>query len=437
MEARNDVQRPQPNGPEPNGDAFDRADWRSLCYLLEPFWYFMNRATLVLSLLAAFLVGGTAGWFLHGTRDSRVRSAPEPLAPPIAAGNGQTARTAKSRAATPPPPPQTLIEDLLIALQDKTLTAEFRGNARDRLRMMGINRSTRPLRLSIPAGQAFEGANGSVVAMRPYLVDFRPGETRIEEFKSIATASTNRVADGALAVSTATFPKLQPLLEYVADHAEIAAPSAQTAALAILENLPASAFANFAEAGNDLPNQWDTAAFKVETADIIQAMTMMRQMGIPDEQLAITVDPQTKIEAMIDPLAHAIAMRHYGITPEAEWSYWKHELLEGDPSTRHYALHGIARYFPEVALPMLPRWAREPRTSPIFRTVAIQALAETERAEALPLLKQLESDLGPQTDLGKTAHEAVRILDGMLNHPAANVAQSAVVFRMTKAPGAL
>jgi len=399
----------------------------------------MNRAALVICLVAALFLGGACGWFLRGVRETRSLNTPEPLAPVIAAGRGLSGAggAGHSRASpTPPPPPQTLIEDLLIALQDKTLTAEFRGNARDRLRMMGINRSTQPLRLSIPAGQAFEGANGLVVSLRPYVVDFHPGETRIEEFKSIATASTNRIADGALAVSTATFPKLQPLLEFVADHPEIAAPAAQTAALAILENLPASAFAKFAETGNDLPNQWDTTSFKVETADIVQALMMLRQMGIPDEQLAITVDPQTKIEAMIDPLAHAIAMRHYGITPEAEWSYWKHELLEGDPSTRHYALHGIARYFPDVALPMLPRWAREPRTSPIFRTVAIQALAETQRAEALPLLRQLESDLGPQTEMGRTAGEAAGIMDKVLNRPAAT-AQKTVVFRMSKAPGSL
>ena len=399
----------------------------------------MNRALLIACIATALCLGGAGGWLLRGVREARSRPAPEPLAPPLAlagtsGGNRQGARTKK--APTPPPSPQALIEDLMLAIQDDVAKVEFRGNSRDRLRIMVTNRATQPLRLSIPAGQTFESANGSVVMLRAHVLDFRLGETRIEDFATIATASTNRVADGSMAASAATQPKLQPMLEFVDDHPEIATPTAQTAALAILENLPASAFAKFAETGNDIPNQWDTAPFKVETADIVQALIMLRQMGIPDEQLTITVDPQTKIEAMIDPLAHAVAMRHYGIPPEGEWAYWKHELLEGDPSTRHYALHGIARYFPEVALPMLPRWVRETRTSSVFRTVALQALAETQRSDALPILLDLERELGPQTELGKAAAEAARILDALLTRPAPGT-RKAIVFRMTKAPSPL
>ena len=403
-------------------------------------WVFrlsMTRATFLIALTAALSLGGAGGWALRGIRESRLRDGPEVLAPPTS-GGAAFARGRSGSGKTPIPAalPQSITEDLLLALQDRVLTAEFRGNARDRLRMTGINRATQPLRLSIPAGQTFESANGNVVVIRACLVDFRPGESRIEDFATAGTASTNRVADALFVPSVARHARLEPLLEALADLPEVATPTAQTAALALLENLPAGAFAQFAETGNDLPNQWDTAAFKVETVDIIQALILLRQMGIPDEQLAITVDPQTKIEAMIDPLAHAVAMRHYGIPAEGEWAYWKHELLEGDPSTRHYALHGIARYFPEVALPMLPRWAREARTSAIFRTVAIQALAETRRSEAVPVLKALEQELGAQTELGKTAAEAGRILERQLNSPTTG-ARKAIVFRINRAPGRL
>ena len=404
----------------------------------------MNRVSLVLCFAATLAIGVAGGWILRGQREARSRPGPEPIAPTLAlslasakTGAGAQFKTGEAgkRASLPTPPPMWT-EDLLTALRDKVLVVEFRGNARDRLRMLATNRATSPLRLSIPAGQVFESANGSVVMLRAYVTDFKSGESHIDDFATLGTASSNRVADAAFVSSTATQPKLRTLLEFVADHPEIATPTAQTAALAILENLPASAFAKFVETGNDIPTQWDTTPFKVETVDIVQALMMLRQMGIPDEQLAITIDPQTKIEAMIDPLAHAVAMRHYGIQPEGEWAYWKHELLEGDPSTRHYALHGIARYYPEVALPMLPRWARESRTSPIFRTAAIQSLTETRRAEALPLLKELEHELGPETELGKTAAEAARILDTTLNRPSV-ATRKAIVFRMTKTPGPL
>ena len=405
----------------------------------------MKHASLILSFATILFLGVSAGWFLRGGREVGQASAPTAPAlvkatPPFAFKTGVSHQeTAPSQPGNEAPVPATILtEDLATALQDGVLTAEFRGNGRERLRMMGTNRSKQVVRLSVPAGQTFQSANGSVVVLRARTLDFQPGESRLEDFATLATASTNRVTDGTYVSSSTPQPKLQALLEFLSDHPEVSTAAAQTAALALLENLPAPAFAKFTETGNDLPNQWDTTAFKVETADIIQALSILRQMGIPDEQLAITVDPQTKIEAMIDPLAHAIAMRHYGIKPEGEWAYWKHELLEGDESTRHYALHGIARYFPDVALPMLPRWAREPRTSQVFRVVAIQALAETQRMEALPVLKALELELGPETDLGRTAREAAGYLSASLNKASKQPpGKTAVAFRTTAAPGPL
>ncbi|MEI6351130.1 MAG: hypothetical protein WCP06_08485 [Verrucomicrobiota bacterium] len=413
----------------------------------------MKRAPLILILTAVLLLGVSGGWFLRGAHDLKLAtaSAPEPIAPqtgptvtkPLVGFKTGASRQSEIEppqpgAAGPQSPAPVLTVDLASALQDGTLKAEFRGNGRERLRMMGSNGTRQAVRLSIPAGQAFESANGSVVALRARTIDFAPGENRLEDFPTLAVASLNRVSDATYVISATPQPKLQPLLDFLAEHPEISTPAAQTAALALLENLPASAFAKFAETGNDLPNQWDTTAFKVETSDIVQALFALRQMGIPDEQLAITVDPQTKIEAMVDPLAHAAAMRYYNIKPESEWAYWKHELLEGDQSTRHYALHGIARNFPEVALPMLPRWAREAKTSQVFRVVAIQALAETQRIEAYPVLKALEVELGPETELGRTAREAASYLDATMNKASKTApGKTAVAFRMTKTPGAL
>jgi hypothetical protein len=121
-----------------------------------------------------------------------------------------------------------------------------------------------------------------------------------------------------------------------------------------------------------------------------------------------------KIEGMIDPACRTAAMRYYGITAEKEWDYWKKELLEGDPSTRHYALYGIARFYPAVAVEMLPKWAREKRTTQLFRLTALQALGETQRPEALPLLSDLVNELGRNTELGRAALQAAQLLDTSL-----------------------
>ncbi len=400
----------------------------------------MNRTLSSLRFAAILCAGGLAGWFLRGMP---VADHPAPLPPPVAASVAAASPT-PSHPATPgpeaeaaPSPPtdlsavpagERLTADLAYALEDGAVSAEFRGNARDQLRMVIVNRSAQPVRLSIPAGQAFEGTRGKVIVPRARILDFAPGETRLETLGTLATASTNQVEDGAFALAAVSPEKLQGLLRYLGDHPEVSLPAAQTAALAILENLPASAFAKFTGPGGDLPALWNTAAFKVEVVDLVGALIVLRQLGIPDEQLAITVDPQTRIEAMIDPLAHAAAMEYYGIKPENEWAYWKHELLQGEPGTRHYALHGIARYFPDVALSMLPAWARERRTNPIFRRVAIEALAETGQPEALTSLHALETELRNEAELAKAAHDAARYLQATLDRNASDIPPVAFRF---------
>jgi len=100
-----------------------------------------------------------------------------------------------------------------------------------------------------------------------------------------------------------------------------------------------------------------------------------------------------------------------------EWTYWKHELLEGDPGTRHYALYGIARYFPDVALQMLPKWARETRLQPIYRLSAVRAMAVTHRPEAIPILHKLEQEFGSDSDLSRSADRAEKYLNTQFTQP--------------------
>jgi hypothetical protein len=84
---------------------------------------------------------------------------------------------------------------------------------------------------------------------------------------------------------------------------------------------------------------------------------------------------------------------------------------------------------------MLPRWAREPRTNPVYRLSAVQALADTQRPEALPILAALQTELGLGTALGKAAKGAADYLDYQLAQNAA--ARSAVAFRTSREVEAL
>ena len=93
-------------------------------------------------------------------------------------------------------------------------------------------------------------------------------------------------------------------------------------------------------------------------------------------------------------------------------------------------LYGIARFYPEIALEMLPKWAREKRTTQIFRLTAVQALAETQRSEALPVLASLVNELGRNTELGRAAVNATHLLSATLQKAAQG--SPAVAFRGAK-----
>jgi hypothetical protein len=224
----------------------------------------------------------------------------------------------------------------------------------------------------------------------------------------VATSAANRVAGSEFHLSAGTLPDLDKLFTYVAGHPMATPGAVQTATLILTENLPLSAFAKFNELSAGAEGVQESQDFKVETADILSALMIVKDLGI-DRPLAVTIDPQLEVEAMIDPSAHGLAVGYYGISDE--WGYWKNQLLQGDPSTRHYALYGIARFYPDVALQMLPKWARQGSMSPVYRMSAVEALAQTDKAAAIPILRELEREFGGTSDLGHAAHLAANYLD--------------------------
>jgi gamma-glutamylcyclotransferase (GGCT)/AIG2-like uncharacterized protein YtfP len=334
-----------------------------------------------------------------------------------AAGSAPALATIQISPAVPKTPasqPPVLIEvNLPTAVQQGLVECQWRGNGKDRLFMDARNTSAHPLRLHLAAGQLFASVDSTVVALKSEVIDFAPNALRHEEFSSVATSSANKVIGAEYHLSEGALPDLDKLFAYVAAHPDASASAIQTATLILTENLPLSSFAKFKELSAGTGDAGESQDFRAETADILGALTILRDIGI-DRPLAVTIDPQLEVEAMIDPDAHALALQYYGITNE--WVFWKNQLLQGDPSTRHYALYGIARAYPDVALKMLPNWARGESVSPVFRMSAVQALAQTGRPEAIPILRELEREFGGASDLGQAAHQAANFLDAQFAH---------------------
>lgn len=324
-------------------------------------------------------------------------------------------------------PAQSQSIDLHTAIQQEKLTGDFRGNGRDKMRAILTNRTAGMLVVRVPSGQMLESGKNVVIVARAGEVEVRPGKAVEVTIQTAATRSANSVSEASYQLSFGTLPRLNTLLAYAQERPELTAGAIQTAVLALTENLPLSSVAKFTAAGGDLQTKFDTSFFKVDTGDILTALATLRAIGTHDSSLALTIDPQLKVEGMIEPATRSAAMRYYGITPETEWNYWKTELLSGEPTTRHYALYGIARFYPDVALEMLPKWARETKTQNVLRISAIQALADTQRSEALPILQSLTDELGAQTELGRTAADAAKFLSAHLAKLAAN--RTTVAFR--------
>ena len=319
--------------------------------------------------------------------------------------------------------------DAMSASEQGILQSALLGNGRERMVVTLRNNSPTPLRVNIPAGQIMESGRNVVIAVRSAEAEVMPAQSVELRLTTVALFSANKVSDSAFKFSYQTAPKLEGFLAWVAKHPEVSVPALQTAALALSENLPLNALSKFAPT-NGITSKLATDAFRAETGDIIAALAALRDSGVKLATVALSQDPQLRIEAMIEPLSREVAKRYYGITEEREWDFWKTQLLNGDPGTRHYALFGIARFYPQVAIEMLPKWARESKTHPIYRMSAVQALADTQRPEALPILHGLATELGSTTELGKAATQAAQYLDTRLSQNASAVQN--IAFRGKK-----
>lgn len=283
----------------------------------------------------------------------------------------------------------------------------FERTGANALQVKVANAGAQPYVLRYSAGAIFEDDRSGMVLLKPVDATVEPGGTLEQELVVAVLSSEKQEGRGTFRDTTRTQPKLESLMKHLDLHPEIPVGVVQTAVLAILEDAPLDLFAQFPrpKAGAKPVGE----AFKVETWQIIAALQILRDIGV--DSAAMSQDPQLKIEAMIDLKAHDIAKQYYGISTAAEWGYWRHELLAGDPSTRHYALYGIARYYPEVAMVMMPRWARETRTLPHYRRAAIGALALTQKSSAKPVLQDLGRELAREKELAQRVEPALRYLE--------------------------
>ena len=288
------------------------------------------------------------------------------------------------------------------------LTIILKSDTMHRLRGRADNSTDQAITWGYPAGITFSNGIGNVVLLKSASVQVPPHYFSELELPIAVTSSENGVLEGSFSKHGSADEKLQGLVRMLDGQHHFSADAAQTAVLALTEDVPLDVVSPFPRVRPLALSDSLDHPFRVSSSDLIEGLDLLREAGVSIEQLSMMADPQLKIMSLLDPMSHAAAMRLFGITEQNAWDYWRGQLLQGDPALRHYALYGIARYYPDVALVMLPQWVRAKSLYRNFRLSAAWALALIEDARAQKELLQLQRETNDDPGLKQAIGRALR-----------------------------
>lgn len=321
------------------------------------------------------------------------------------ASNAQQTQGQATPTQTTPPTPSPVDPEQALVL---TLS----GNGVDELRVQVVNSAPDPVPLTMEVGDVFQGATNRVMLVEPVNAPIRPGETRQFTLQTIPLRFTNQASSSPYRPVNDPPSVLNPLVDAVTRGTVRDFESLRVAAQLLVENPSLATIAAFpaldqeAQARSNVP-----AKARVTAARLINALLLLESIGVDTQSLDIANNPQLQLESLVNRATNPNARRYYKLEDERKhWDYWSTLLTEGNPRLRHYALYGIARFFPDIALDMMPRWASNRRLTPIYRLSAVYALAGTERPEALPRLEQLSRRYPEQTNMGRAIRAAISYL---------------------------
>ncbi len=298
--------------------------------------------------------------------------------------------------------------ELIAALRNKQLAATFSGNGRESLVVALRNLTDAPVQTTFLPGQIFTTADSAaqIVCTQTTTLTVPAMQADRSRIPSAAIRLSNTLGNYVFLPAETRLPSLEPLWPALARFPNATPATIQTAILLMLEDPPLAHFAKFALSASETLQPPPPDTFKVETQDIILALGILAK-ATPEKYFKLLDSAQLRLEALINPRSHDAAIVFYNINPDHQFDFWRTELAHGDPSTRHYALYGIARYYPDVAYEMLPKWILETRTPGIYRQHAAYALAEIPSTEALKALTQLRAQLSGDQSIAPALEIAI------------------------------
>ena len=342
-------------------------------------------------------------------------------------GEATSASKASDAAAAPPAAPAAAEGQPALLADPAGLQVTLTTDQQNSLRGQASNVSAQPVVYARPAGTLFSNGEGDVVLLKDVSVEVPPkGKVPLSLPVAQTTVGTRMLEGRFTPRAGAVSDALRPLVELLAHKQNVSPAVAQTAVLIVNDDAPLDMIASFPRLQPPaLVNTADERPFSVSPADLIASLRLIQEAGLDPAKSALMSEPQLKVMTLLDPESHAAAMEFYGLSDQTEWSYWKKQLLDGDPALRHYAFYGIARYYPAVALDMLPRWVRDPGVYRSYRLSAAWALALVDDARAPQTLQGLRQEFQADAGLRQTLDRALQHWGADNSHPDGHAGKTA------------
>jgi hypothetical protein len=203
---------------------------------------------------------------------------------------------------------------LSVALESKKLTAEAKGNGRDQLSLTLRNASPTAVAVSIPVGLIAEGREkpDRVIVLRKAEASIPPQSAVDIALPVAALSSKTSGSAQAFLLTAATEPRLNPLLDYLANQPDAPRTTAQVAVLCLLENLSYAQWLEFVSGPPGSAPASDPHPTPAEITQAVDVLGLLRQLA-PQQTFALAKDSELKLRALRNPWCRVKAMQVYGL----------------------------------------------------------------------------------------------------------------------------
>lgn len=197
---------------------------------------------------------------------------------------------------------------LTAALERGQVTLEAAGNGRDQLALTLHNPSPEPVSVSIPAGLIAAGRTNEnrVIVLRAATATVAARNATDVALPVAALSAANVVQSQPFAITQASEPRLDALLQALASQPDAPRTTAQLAALCLLEDVTFSRWRQF------LGCTTESQPTSAEVTQAIDALGLLRAVA-PERSFALAADADLKLRALRNPWCRAKAMLVYGI----------------------------------------------------------------------------------------------------------------------------